>query len=148
MSREFIEPTEEGKKTLLIRLVIVFLLICLFEYLWAPLWGDYTSTLPLCEQRQWIKYYMEAFVCIPLIVGIGMIPYARKMVKQDQYPLPGTLVFHRKKIIHGKPVRNRAAIFYCVLFISFLFPFVVVKILDKQPVFQNLCSVTLFSQNN
>lgn len=115
MSEEFIEPTRQSRRNLLLvyaALVIGFV----FLQSWAmPAFFDYGKSLPPCDQVIVLIKAIIATLLFPVAIGIWGVFHARKLIELKQFPLPGTWVFRRKLIKRGRAIRYRA---YALLVLS------------------------------
>jgi hypothetical protein len=146
MNNEFIEATEKSKKTLLLRVVVGFLFVCLYQFLWRPLWIEYVNNLPPCEQLKWLEYGFLLALIIPPIICSNFYITAKKILKTNQYPPPGTLVFVRTPVVRGEKVKYRAYVMMVMFVCSLLIPVFGKKLITENKMFQSSCEVTLFNK--
>lgn len=116
MSEEFLEPTRQGRRNLLLAfaaLAIGFLLI----QAWAmPAFFDYVNVLPSCERISALEKLTIALLLLPaMAAGAWGIVRARKLIRLEQFPLPGDWVIRRTPIRRGRVVRRNG---YALLAIS------------------------------
>lgn len=145
MDQDFIKPTEEGKNILLLRYVIAFLFICLFKYLYWPIWTMYINTLPLCQIEHWNKIYFEIMIIILGIAGIYLGIKGRKIQTTLQYPLKKTLVFKSKKVRRGSEAFKFSILYYFLSIIMLLSAIGTFINIHNQSRYNNICEVTLFN---
>jgi len=107
MTAEFIEPTPASRRKLAIFLVAALIggvaLIELAQGHLAEL-----RTRPVCEAIDPFLSWL-AFVLGGLLLCAAWVAWmARRALRVNQWPLPGTLVFRRTPIRRGRPVVWRA----------------------------------------
>jgi len=107
MNSEFIEPTSASRRKLAIffvaALVVGVLVIELLEAYLAEL-----KTRPLCETIEPLSVLSISILGGLLLCAAWGAWLARKTLKLNQWPLPGTWVFRRTPIQRGRRVIWRA----------------------------------------
>jgi hypothetical protein len=137
---EYIEPTKAGRtKMVLIAMAIAGLLEAAKRWLVPPFMA-HVNTLPECEQYVWLANAVQA-VCfvVPLLLSAFRIPIAVRMLRHQQFPLPGAWVWRRKKIQRGRIVVARAYLILVLCLVAYVFPFWARHILVKSNVHER-CS--------
>jgi hypothetical protein len=117
MTDEFIEPTPQGRRNLIVLLVIGVLLAISYRFWLQPALFGYIQSLPLCDQLPWWRGLLISVLASFLFVALLSAWNALQLLRYGQLPLPGTWVFQRTKIQRGVGVRRRA---YFLLAISVL----------------------------
>lgn len=132
---EYIEPTKEGRaKMALIVVGIVGLLEATKRWLF-PAFLAHVKARPECEQILWLVYVVQViFFAVPLLLSVFMIPVAIRMLKHQQFPLPGAWVWRRRKIQRGRIVVARAYLIVVLCLVACVFPFWARHILVKSNV--------------
>lgn len=145
MNHKFINPTQKGKNILMLRYIIIFLFLCLFQFLWRPIWTEYFLGIPLCEQKYWNALYYIAGVLFPFIIGVCLGFKLYQIKKHKQYPLPNTLVFKPTQIVEGSNLKNvirlKIGIMIGLLFLSALG----IYLIQQKDMFKDSCEITLFN---
>jgi hypothetical protein len=106
-SGEFIEPTQQGRRALLIRRGLQ-VAAAVVAFATAHLVFRHMRTLPACESIPWLRGVLVVLVCLPLVVGVYGVWLARAMLRHGQWPLPGTQVLWRRAVERGRRVCWRA----------------------------------------
>lgn len=104
MTEEFIEPTPQGRRNLLLLLAGLLVFFLSFQKWLAPAYLDYVHSLPPCDQISHLEKFIFFFMCFPTIAGIWGVNHARKVIKFKQIPLPGTWVLNKTPVKRGRAV--------------------------------------------
>lgn len=132
---EFLEPTSQGRKTLLWRRGTL-IAAAAGSFIGAHLILGHVKSLPDCESIPWLRGLLVALVLLPAGMAVYGVILARAMLRSGQWPLPGTLVLRRRPLERGVRVRWRA---YGLLFACALSAAVVVLagfLLATSPIFK------------
>lgn len=145
MNHKFVNPTQNGKNILMLRYIILFLFICLFHFLWRPIWLEYFLGNPLCEQNAWNAVYYIFVISLPLIMGLFLLIKLYQVIKCKQYPLPNALVFKPKQIIEGNDLKLHIKIQAILIFFLFVLSGLGLHIIQEKEIFKDTCEITLFN---
>jgi hypothetical protein len=119
MTAEYIEPTRESRRNLLLLVVVAIAVGGAIRFWLFPALFAHIGTLPKCGQIKWLRNCLIVVVASPPLYALWAVPHAMRMLKLNQSPLPGTWVFRRTPIARGRVVRLRA---FGLLFLSAIAP--------------------------
>ena len=108
MSIEYIEPTREGRRNLVVLIVITVIAGATIKLWLLPALFSHIDSLPKCDQIRWLRVCLIGISAAPPLITLWSIPYAIRLLKLNQSPLPGSWVFLRTPIKRGLVVRLRA----------------------------------------
>jgi len=107
MNAEFIEPTSASRRKLAVFFVGAIVAGVLAIELVEAYLADLMSR-PICEAIEPVSVLLAAVLGAVLLCAPWAAWIARKALKLNQWPLPGTWVFRRTPIQRGRPVIWRA----------------------------------------
>ena len=101
-------------------LVLVFAAMAIgftIIHAWAmPAFSDYINALPWCERISALEKATIALLLFPAVAAGGWgISRARKLIRLEQFPLPGDRVIRKTPIRRGRAVRRKG---YALLVLS------------------------------
>jgi hypothetical protein len=135
MSDEFIEPTRESRRNLLLLAVVGIVVGVSLQFWLKPVFLEHMSSLPLCDRLKWLRACLLGVIATPPLLAFWSIPHAIKLLKLDQSPLPGTWVFQRTPIRRGRVVRLKAYFLLVLSLATLAFPLVGWHLLQSTPIF-------------
>lgn len=146
MNNEYIEPTPEGRRNLLLLTAAAIIVGGAFKLWLTPHFFAYIATLPPCDQLPWLRGCLLAAIATPALFGAWGIPHAIRILKAKQSPLPGTWVFRRRPIKRGRALRIYAAGLILVSLAALAFPLFGMHLLKSTPfaVTPKICSDSVF----
>lgn len=109
MPAEFIE-TSTAMRIKIAASVVALLGVLESAKRWLmPALIDRTKALPPCEQYELLVGSIKVlFFSVPVVLSIVMGTFAIRLLKHQQFPLPGAWVWRRTKVSRGRAVRIRA----------------------------------------
>lgn len=139
---EFIEPTPEGRQKLVMLIACQMLVILLLDQWLFPAWSRHLQTLPRCERfTQMMGALQTLFLAVPLIVGVFAVIFARKLLRQRQFPLSGAWVWRRTRIQRGRIVQLRAYALLVMSALAWLVPMYVFSVMIKEEDIARVCAI-------
>ena len=96
-----LEPTRIGRLRIAKRVAGLFALAAVLYvsiYVFIP-W--HIRTLPPCEVLWWLRVEAAATAIFVVAIGVFLLAQTWRAMREGQWPLPGTEVFVRVKIIRG-----------------------------------------------
>ena len=142
MSDEFIEPTREIRRKLLLLIALFLLAGATLKFWLMPAFFAHIDSLPRCDQVTWLRATLICLMAIPPLLACWAVPQAISLLKHNQFPLPGTWVFQRTQIKRGRPVLFRAYSLLLLAVISLAFPLASWHLLASTPIFAPAKSCT------
>lgn len=131
---EYIEPTLQGRRALLLRRGLqVALAIVAFAA--AHLVFRHMRALPVCESIPWLRGVLVVLIALPLAVAVYGVWLARQMLRHGQWPLPGTQVLRRRAVERGRRLRWRAGGLFAVSVLSVAVAVTGAYLLATSPIF-------------
>jgi len=135
MTNEFIEPTREGRRNLLLIAAVGIIAAGSLQFWLKPLLLAQLASLPLCERLRWLRICLLGAIATPPAFALWAVPHALRLHKFGQSPLPGTWVFRRTPIRRGRIVRLQAAFLLLFSLLALMFPIVGWHMLESTPIF-------------
>lgn len=132
-NQDFIEPTRESRRNLLVLIVVAVLVGAAIKFWAMPAFFAHVASLPRCEQIARLRESLVVLVCTPPLFAVFHIPYAIRMIKLNQAPLPGTWVFVRTPIRRGRVVMLRACLMLLLSLAALAFPLFGLHLLQSTP---------------
>jgi hypothetical protein len=133
MSDEFIEPTPESRRNLLLLFFAALVVAGALKFWLMPALFSHIAGLPRCEQLRWLRGVLLVAIATPAIFGMWAIPQSLRLFKLNQSPLPGTWVWRRTPVRRGRAVRLRAAYVLVVGLAALAFPILGLHLLQSTP---------------
>jgi hypothetical protein len=133
MSNEFIEPTRESRRNLLLLIAIGIVVGTSFKFWLMPALFAHINSLPLCDRLRWLRACLLGAISTPPLFALWAIPHAIRLLKLNQSPLPGTWVFQRTSIQRGRVVRLRAYFLLVTSVAACAFPVFGLHLLQSTP---------------
>ena len=105
---QYIEATPASRRKLgvLFAVAVVGGLLVL-EFL-LPQYLAHLRVLPFCEQVEWVEATLLTLLLALMLPAAWLLVGARKVLRREQWPLPGSLVWQRTEVQRGPQVRRRA----------------------------------------
>lgn len=135
MSDDFIDPTPEGRRNLLLLLLLGIVLGGALQFWLKPAFFASLHSLPPCDQLKWLRVCLIAALATPPLLTLWAIPHSLKMLKYKQSPLPGAWVFRRTPVRRGRAVQLQAFFLLLVSAFCLAFPFLGWQVLKSSPIF-------------
>lgn len=145
MTHKFVNPTQKGKNILMLRYIIIFLFLCLFQFLWRPIWSEYFLGIPFCEQQYWNALYYICAVLFPFLIGLVLGFRVYQIKKHNQYPLPDALVFKPTPIVEGVNLKKRIRVHSGIIMTLFILSCFGIYLIQDKEIFKDTCEITLFN---
>ena len=133
MSDEYIEPTREGKRNLLLLIAICILFGAAMRFWLLPAYGEYIASLPKCDQIVWLRATLMVIISTPPLITLWAIPHAIRMVKLNRSPLPNTWVLRRTPIKRGRAVFLRAFALLLISVLALAIPVIGIQFMQSIP---------------
>jgi hypothetical protein len=124
MNNEFIEPTRESRRNLLLLIAVVAVSGGLIKFWLMPAFFAHIATLPRCDQIVWLRNTVLAVLATPPVMALWSVPHSLRLLKLNQSPLPGTWVFRRTPVRRGRSVRIQACFLLALSVAMLAFPVV------------------------
>lgn len=107
---EFIEPTPGARRNLVLLFVVMVVAgLLTLEYA-LPAYLAHVKTLPFCEQVHWIEGALLALSGATMALAPWCLHNGRKLLRLQQYPFPGSMVWQRTRVERGARVRRQGYI--------------------------------------
>ncbi|WP_266172032.1 hypothetical protein [Dyella subtropica] len=135
MTDEFIEPTPQGRRSLIVLLVIGVVLAISYRFWLQPALLGYIHSLPLCDQLPWWRGLLISVLVSFLFVAFLSTWNALQLLRHGQSPPPGTWVFQRTKIQRGVAVRRRAYFLLAIAALAVLIAWYCWQNISTTPIF-------------
>ena len=124
MSEEFLEPTGQGKRNLLLAFAVLAIGLLIVQAWAMPTFFDYVNALQQCDRISVLEKTAIALLLFPAVTaGAWGLARARKLIRLEQFPLPGDWVIRRTPIRRGRAVRRKGYALLVLSFALFALPF-------------------------
>jgi hypothetical protein len=133
MSTEYIHPTQEGRRNLVMLVLFSLIAGVAIDFWLLPAFFSYIHSLPKCNQFAWLRGTLLGVIFFPPLLALWAIPHSLKLLKLNQSPLPGAWVLRRTPIKRGRPVRLRAIALLLLSVLALAFPLLGLHLLESTP---------------
>ncbi len=97
---EFVELILTGKARL-ISVYFTVIAVCAVPFLAWPRVASYVGHLPICAQVPWLRGFLVGALAVLLVFATAVGWRGYKLVRFQQLPLPGAIVFRRTSVKRG-----------------------------------------------
>ena len=133
MSTEYIHPTQEGRRNLIALILFSLVAAIAIEFWLLPAFFAHLHSLPKCNQWTWLRAILLSVIFFPPLVALWAIPHSLRLLKLNQFPLPGVWVLRLTPIQRGRPVRIRAIALLLLSALALAFPLLGLHLLESTP---------------
>ncbi len=113
MAVEYLVPTRKQRIRLLIRIILTIILALAIK-LAIPYYVSFVSEKSLCEQVLWLRYTLSILFLIGIAIIYRLVKSGYLLLINNQFPLQGTDVFFRTKIVRGWRVKIEAFLLFVI----------------------------------
>jgi hypothetical protein len=132
---DFLDPGPHDQRVLILSWIALAFAGALIVLWLKPALLAHVNALPVCDQLPWWRAFLVGALCAPVVVALWAVHYARKLLRYEQMPLPGTRVLRRTPIVRGRPVRLRAWLLIAVAAIAVLVSVACSREVMRTPIF-------------